>query len=63
MPVGDRKRIVKDAGIGEVAHGKAIQPLLRSETLLTVHFVFDANLAGKHFNFSATGKTLSKNDA
>jgi hypothetical protein len=33
LSVGTRKRVVKDAGVPEVAHGKAVQPLQWTRTL------------------------------
>src|SRR5260370_8486732 len=49
LAVGDGQRIVKHAGVGEVAHGKTIQPLQRTGRALAVVVISDANLPGKHY--------------
>jgi len=47
-PVGDGKRVVKDRIVGEVAHGKVVEPVERAGLRLAVIFEGDVDLAGEH---------------
>jgi hypothetical protein len=47
-PIGNGKGVVKHGGVGEIAHGKTVQPLQRTGQAPSVIFVFHANPAGKH---------------
>ena len=48
LTISDGKRVVKDAGVGETAHGKRIEPLQRAGKQLAVIVIRHANLAGEH---------------
>src|SRR5438270_13831583 len=48
LAVRERKSVVEDAGIGEVAHGETVEPLQRARKPAAVSFILDANLAGEH---------------
>src|SRR5580692_6937754 len=43
-----RECVVKDAGIGETAHGERIEPLQRARNGAACVLILDADLAGKH---------------
>lgn len=46
--VRGRDSVVENGIVGEVAHGKAVEPFQQARLALTVFFVFHADLAGKH---------------
>lgn len=46
--VGHGKGIVKNSGIGEIPHGKAVQPLQRARQELAILLVFHTDFMGKH---------------
>ena len=48
LPVSDGKGIVKNAGIGEIAHRKRIQPLQRAWKGVASVFILHTDLAGEH---------------
>ena len=46
---------IENAGVSEVTHGKAVQPLERAGYSSAILFVFDSHLAGKHLSDLNTG--------
>ena len=48
LAVGNRERVIEDTGVGEVAHGKAVEPFQRAGKTAAIGLVLHANLAGKH---------------
>ena len=46
--VGEREGVVKYAGIGEIAHGKTVEPLQWARDRTAVFLILDLDLAGKH---------------
>ena len=48
LSIDQGQSVVKDPGIGEVAHGETVQPLQGAGKPPAVLFVFHTDLAGKH---------------
>ena len=54
LTVADGERVVEHGIVGEVAHGKAVEPLQRTEMPLGAFDELDANLTGKHESYFTT---------
>src|SRR5580704_5488925 len=48
LSIRHRESVVKDAGIGEIAHGERIEPLQWARNGVACVVILDADLAGKH---------------
>jgi hypothetical protein len=55
LTVGNRERVVEDAGVGEVAHGETVEPFQRAGKSAAVRFILNANLSGEHRFILITG--------
>src|SRR5215469_3564976 len=47
-PVGNRKRVIEDAGVGKAPHRETVEPLERARMPLALLLVFHAYFSGKH---------------
>src|SRR5215469_9360665 len=47
-PVGNRKRVIEDAGVGKAPHRETVEPFERARMPLALLLVFHAYFSGKH---------------